>query len=82
MPETRIWHGAHVMPGNQIGANCVLSQNVFVARNVTLGDRVKVQNNVSVYEGVVLEDDVFCEALHGLCQCSKSPGTCGAENRV
>jgi len=27
---------------------------------VTLGDNVKIQNNVSVYEGVVLEDDVFC----------------------
>ena len=27
---------------------------------VTLGNNVKVQNNVSIYEGVVLEDDVFC----------------------
>src|SRR5687768_10112922 len=25
-----------------------------------LGDNVKVQNNVSIYEGVELEDDVFC----------------------
>jgi UDP-2-acetamido-3-amino-2,3-dideoxy-glucuronate N-acetyltransferase len=25
-----------------------------------LGNNVKLQNNVSVYEGVVLEDDVFC----------------------
>src|ERR671928_878517 len=28
--------------------------------NVKLGDNVKMQNNVSVYEGVELEDDVFC----------------------
>jgi UDP-2-acetamido-3-amino-2,3-dideoxy-glucuronate N-acetyltransferase len=27
---------------------------------VVIGDRVKIQNNVSVYTGVVLEDDVFC----------------------
>jgi UDP-2-acetamido-3-amino-2,3-dideoxy-glucuronate N-acetyltransferase len=27
---------------------------------VTLGDNVKVQNNVSIYSGVILEDDVFC----------------------
>jgi UDP-2-acetamido-3-amino-2,3-dideoxy-glucuronate N-acetyltransferase len=27
---------------------------------VRLGNNVKVQNNVSIYEGVVLEDDVFC----------------------
>jgi UDP-2-acetamido-3-amino-2,3-dideoxy-glucuronate N-acetyltransferase len=25
-----------------------------------IGDNVKIQNNVSVYEGVELEDDVFC----------------------
>jgi UDP-2-acetamido-3-amino-2,3-dideoxy-glucuronate N-acetyltransferase len=25
-----------------------------------VGDNVKIQNNVSVYTGVVLEDDVFC----------------------
>jgi UDP-2-acetamido-3-amino-2,3-dideoxy-glucuronate N-acetyltransferase len=27
---------------------------------VVIGDNVKIQNNVSVYTGVVLEDDVFC----------------------
>ena len=26
----------------------------------SIGDGVKIQNNVSVYEGVTLEDDVFC----------------------
>jgi len=26
----------------------------------SLGNRVKIQNNVSVYQGVTLEDDVFC----------------------
>jgi UDP-2-acetamido-3-amino-2,3-dideoxy-glucuronate N-acetyltransferase len=31
-----------------------------VGPNVTVGNRVKIQNNVSVYEGVTLEDDVFC----------------------
>jgi len=32
---------------------------VFVDRGVHIGNRVKVQNNVSVYEGVLLEDEVF-----------------------
>jgi UDP-2-acetamido-3-amino-2,3-dideoxy-glucuronate N-acetyltransferase len=27
---------------------------------VTIGDNVKIQNNVSVYDAVTLEDDVFC----------------------
>jgi UDP-2-acetamido-3-amino-2,3-dideoxy-glucuronate N-acetyltransferase len=32
---------------------------VFVATGVVLGKNVKVQNNVSIYEGVICEDDVF-----------------------
>ena len=27
---------------------------------MTIGDRCKVQNNVSIYKGVTLEDEVFC----------------------
>lgn len=56
---TKVWHFVHVMPEAQIGKNCVLGQNVFVADKVVLGDGVRVQNNVSIYEGVVCEDDVF-----------------------
>ncbi len=31
----------------------------MVASGVILGNNVKVQNNVSIYEGVICEDDVF-----------------------
>jgi UDP-2-acetamido-3-amino-2,3-dideoxy-glucuronate N-acetyltransferase len=31
-----------------------------IGANVRIGNRVKIQNNVSVYEGVELEDEVFC----------------------
>ena len=27
---------------------------------MVIGDNVKIQNNVSIYTGVILEDDVFC----------------------
>src|SRR5207302_1051007 len=37
-----------------------LGQNVLVSPGVRLGNNVKVQNNVSLYTGVELEDDVFC----------------------
>jgi UDP-2-acetamido-3-amino-2,3-dideoxy-glucuronate N-acetyltransferase len=33
---------------------------VFVASGVRIGNNCKIQNNVSLYEGVILEDDVFC----------------------
>lgn len=57
---TKIWHFCHVMPEAVIGADCNMGQNVVVMNGTHIGDRVKIQNNVSVYEGVVLEDDVFC----------------------
>lgn len=56
---SRVWHFTHIMQDCVIGRNCVLGQNVFVASGVTLGDGVKVQNNVSLYAGVICEDDVF-----------------------
>ena len=56
---TRIWHFCHVMSGARLGERCNLGQNVFVAATVVLGAGVKVQNNVSIYDGVVCEDDVF-----------------------
>lgn len=31
-----------------------------VSNNVIVGDRCKIQNNVSLYEGVELENGVFC----------------------
>lgn len=57
--NTKIWHFCHIMPEAEIGEDCILGQNVFVANKVRIGDGVKIQNNVSVYEGVILEDDVF-----------------------
>ena len=58
-PGTRIWHFCHVMGGARIGERCVLGQNVFVGGRAVLGNGVKVQNNVSIYDDVICEDDVF-----------------------
>lgn len=56
---TKIWHFSHVMSGSKIGPSCNLGQNVVVSPGVILGRNVKVQNNVSIYTGVICEDDVF-----------------------
>ncbi len=58
-PGTKIWHLAQVRENVRIGANCVISKDVYIDIGVTIGDRVKIQNGVSVYRGVVLEDDTF-----------------------
>jgi len=56
---TKIWHFTHIMSGSIIGGNCNLGQNVVVSPQVKLGKNVKVQNNISIYTGVICEDDVF-----------------------
>jgi UDP-2-acetamido-3-amino-2,3-dideoxy-glucuronate N-acetyltransferase len=56
---TKIWHFAHVMAHARIGARCSLGQNTFVASRAVVGDGCRIQNNVSVYEGVELGDEVF-----------------------
>lgn len=57
---TKIWHFCHIMKDSVVGENCNLGQNVVVSPGCIIGNNVKVQNNVSIYTGVVLEDDVFC----------------------
>ena len=56
---TKIWHFSHIMQGCIIGENSNFGQNVVVSPDVILGRNVKVQNNVSIYTGVICEDDVF-----------------------
>jgi len=54
---TVIWHFAHVRSGAKIGRFCVVGKGVYVEGEV--GNFCKLQNNVNIYKGVVLEDYVF-----------------------
>ena len=56
---SKIWHFSHVMAGAELGEKCNIGQNVVVSPGVKLGRNVKVQNNISIYTGVICEDDVF-----------------------
>jgi UDP-2-acetamido-3-amino-2,3-dideoxy-glucuronate N-acetyltransferase len=47
------------MKGARIGERCVIGQNVNVDGGTVIGNNVKIQNNVSVYTGATIEDDVF-----------------------
>ena len=55
---TKVWHFVHVTPGARIGAECVIGQGCYIGA-VTIGDRCRIQNNVSLFDGVTLEDGVF-----------------------
>jgi UDP-2-acetamido-3-amino-2,3-dideoxy-glucuronate N-acetyltransferase len=57
---TKVWHFSHVLKNSTVGKDCIIGQNVCIGPDVAVGDRCKVQNNVSLFKGVILEDDVFC----------------------
>ncbi len=57
--KTKIWHFSHIMSNSKIGESCNIGQNVVISPKVIIGNCVKIQNNVSVYTGVICEDDVF-----------------------
>lgn len=57
---TRIWHFSHILGRSRIGRNCIIGQNVAIGPDGVVGDFCKIQNNVSLYKGVILEDGVFC----------------------
>lgn len=56
---TSIWNQAQVREDVRIGRECILSKNVYIDFGVVIGDRVKIQNNCSVYHGAVVEDGAF-----------------------
>ena len=56
---TRIWHFSHVMRDCRLGRNCSIGQNCVISPGVVIGDRCKIQNHVSLFRGVTLEDDVL-----------------------
>ena len=56
---TKIWHFSHIMAGARIGEKCNIGKNLVIYQDVIIGNLVKIQNNISVYTGVICEDDVF-----------------------
>jgi UDP-2-acetamido-3-amino-2,3-dideoxy-glucuronate N-acetyltransferase len=57
---SKIWHFSHILKDCRIGENCNIGQNVVIGPAVSIGKGCKIQNNISVYQGVTLEDYVFC----------------------
>ncbi len=58
-PNARIWHHVHIRAGAVVGSDCNFGHSVYVDSGAVVGNSVKLQNRVSVYRGVTLEDGVF-----------------------
>lgn len=56
---TRVWAFAHVMAGARVGAECNICDHAFLESGSVVGNRVTVKNNVLVWDGVTVEDEVF-----------------------
>lgn len=54
-----VWRWSHVMPGTVIGDNVMIGEGVHIGKNVKIGNNVRIQNHALIFEGVILEDDVF-----------------------
>ncbi|MBP7051985.1 MAG: WxcM-like domain-containing protein [Phycisphaerae bacterium] len=57
--KTRIWAFTHICPGAVIGGDCNICDHVFVENDVRIGNRVTIKCGVYLWDGIVLEDDVF-----------------------
>ena len=55
--NTKIWHNTHITSDAIIGNNCIIGQNCYI--DGIVGNGCRIQNNVSIFKGVVLEDNVF-----------------------
>ena len=58
--NTRIWRWCHLRRGAHVGRNCSLGQGVYVAETAHVGDGCRLQNGVWIWDGVTLEENVFC----------------------
>lgn len=57
--KTRIWAFAHILPGARIGEDCNICDHCFIEGTAVVGNRVTIKCGVQLWNGVVLEDDVF-----------------------
>src|SRR5439155_447474 len=72
---TRVWHFSHIAKGASLGPRCSIGQNVFIAPGAVVGAGVKIQNNVSVYDGVKLKVSGTGKRRRAACE------SCGTEYR-
>lgn len=56
---TRVWPFAHILDGAVIGRDCNIGEHAYVEGGAEIGDRVVLKNQVLIWEGITIEDDVF-----------------------
>jgi acetyltransferase-like isoleucine patch superfamily enzyme len=57
--NSKVWAFVNILPGAVIGVDCNICDHVFIENDVILGDRVTVKCGVQLWDGIMVEDDVF-----------------------
>jgi len=56
---TRVWAFSHILSGASIGRDCNICDHTLIEGKVTIGDRVTLKSGVYLWDGLVVENDVF-----------------------
>jgi UDP-2-acetamido-3-amino-2,3-dideoxy-glucuronate N-acetyltransferase len=56
--DVRIWHWTHIRADAVVGDDTSIGQGCYVGA-VEIGRGCRIQNHVSLFDGVAIEDDVF-----------------------
>ena len=59
---TSVWDGVHIRHGARIGVQCIVGEKSYVAYDVVIGDRVKINAMVYICAAVTIEDGVMISA--------------------
>ncbi len=56
---TTVWQFSVILPNAVIGKECNINCHTFIENEVKLGDRVTIKSGVYLWNGIIVEDDVF-----------------------
>jgi len=59
---TSVWDAAHLRAGARVGRDCIIGEKTYLAPDVVVADRVKVNASVYLCTGVTLADGVMVGA--------------------
>ena len=57
--NTSVWQFCVILPGAVIGDNCNICSHCFLENNVKIGNNVTIKCGVQIWDGIIVEDDVF-----------------------
>ena len=56
---TAIWQFVVILPKARIGRDCNVCAHCLIENDVVIGDRVTLKSGVQLWDGIVIESDVF-----------------------